>query len=99
MVDEEITDTESKKGKKASVLIYKHSEEISIEKDSTCYVLNQKNKQRYYPTLHGAFDELSKVLFVDKMSTIPDEMKTSIAAVIRAIEEHDREVKRMFRGY
>lgn len=87
------------KGKEMILLIYKHSEEVYIEKTAYCFILVVKEKESYYPTIEGAFKALSRALMYDHLGRIPNEEKNDIKRIIRAIEEHDKMIKEMFKGY
>lgn len=87
------------KGKEMILLIYKHSEEAYIEKTAYCFILVVKEKESYYPTIEGAFKALSRALLYEHLGRVPNEEKSDIKRILRAIEEHDKMIKEMFKGY
>jgi len=84
---------------KNNILVYKHNDELYIERAALYFSLYCKGKQTFYPTLDGAFRALSKSLLYDHFGRIPNEEKNDIKRILRAIEEHDKMIKEMFKGY
>jgi hypothetical protein len=85
--------------KEQMILIYKHNDECYIERGAYCYNLVVHSKRMYYPTIESCFKALSHALLVDHFGRIPNEEKTDIKRILRAIEDHDKMIKEMFKGY
>lgn len=99
MDDEDDNKTDSKNTKSSRILVYKHSDELFIEWIPNCYTLNTKGRITYYTSLDGAFKALSKALLVEHFGRIPEHEKTDIRRVVEIIEEHDKWIRGLFKGY
>ena len=95
----ELTDDDDKTSPQSRMMIYKYNDNLYIEKDPRCYVLSVRSKELYYPLLNQAFTKLSHVLLEEHFGRIPNEEKNDIKRILRAIEEHDKMIKEMFKGY
>lgn len=97
-IDKEVTDDEDEKTGQ-NILIYKHNDECYIERSASCFNLTVHDKTTFYPTIEGAFKSLSRMLLVDRFKGIPNEEKNDIRTIVKAIEEHERTIEGMFKGY
>ena len=93
-----IMETEKKKTK-PSILIWKHSDNLKIEKDSYNFTVTHKNKQTFYSSLAGAIKRVSDIFLVEKFAKIPDSEKESMANVLKILKEHDEYIKKLFGGH
>lgn len=94
-----IDNEDDSKNNESMILIYRHNDECYIERGAYCYALVVHAKRMYYPNIGMCFKALSHALLVDHFGRIPNEEKNDIKRIVRVIEEHDKMIKEMFKGY
>ena len=80
------------------VLIYKHSDDLQIDKGQSCYNLTHSGKTTYYTSLESAFTSLFHILTAEKFKNVPKQDKEDIGKVLQHLRDHDAYVRGLFEG-